>query len=288
VLEETGLAVSNVQHATVINHSGPGQHYVVVFMVADAEAGGEPSNPEPELCEGWAWHTLNEPLPTPVFPPLAAVLSLGFDPMCDSDVGRLLHAPDDELPPYCCAILHEESSGAIFLERRGRNAAVAAGQLTCFGGKRDSAEPALDCIRRELIEELGPSWWWPAAGAPPCKRGRASEDGDAPTPPSPPPSLRRATDLYVDGKLIAWFFEAAAPRRDAPLTFEEGRSGTWLEHAEWTAALEAEQAMAGHLTAAAADAAACLSPWHACVLRAWRAGQRRADYTTHTVGRTGT
>ena len=39
---------------------------------------------------------------------------------------------------------------------------------------------------------------------------------------------KRAVDLYVDGKLIAWFYEAPAPARDAPLVYEAGRSGVWL------------------------------------------------------------
>ena len=83
---------------------------------------------------------------------------------------------------------------------------------------------------------------------------------------------KRAVDLYVDGAPIAWFYEAAAPARDAPLRFEEGRSGVWPEvHS----AIDHPK----------------LSSWHECVLRAWRrsvpaglgAQHRRgakADFTT--------
>ena len=67
-------------------------------------------------------------------------------------------------------------------------------------------------------------------------------------------------DLFVDGKLIACFFEAPAPARDARLVFEEGRTGMWLP----TATDEA----------AHAPLAARLSPWHAAVLAAWRRARR--------------
>ena len=80
-----------------------------------------------------------------------------------------------------------------------------------------------------------------------------------------------ARDQYVDGALIAWFYEAAAPARDAPLRFEEGRSGVWLDvHS----AIDHPK----------------LSSWHECVLRAWRrsvpaglagsTGTVRADFIT--------
>ena len=49
--------------------------------------------------------------------------------------------------------------------------------------------------------------------------------------------------------------EAAAPARDAPLRFEEGRSGVWLDvHS----AIDHPK----------------LSSWHECVLRAWRRAVR--------------
>jgi hypothetical protein len=65
----------------------------------------------------------------------------------------------------------------------------------------------------------------------------------------------------VNGKLIAWFFEAAAPPRDLPLQFEAGRHGVWVP-VEDLAALPR------------------LSAWHDVVLRAWREGSSRADFVT--------
>merc|ERR1719330_1903829 len=68
-----------------------------------------------------------------------------------------MQAPHDRYPPYCCCILHEGegTGGSVLLEQRGADAKVAAGKLTCFGGKREAGEPPLTCIVRELREELG-------------------------------------------------------------------------------------------------------------------------------------
>ena len=69
-------------------------------------------------------------------------------------------------------------------------------------------------------------------------------------------------DLYVDGKLIAWFYTAPAPARDAKFVYEEGRGGVWLhpdrDEEVWSR----------------------VSPWHAVVLDAWKRGERRADFVT--------
>ena len=51
---------------------------------------------------------------------------------------------------------------------------------------------------------------------------------------------------------------------DAPLTYEEGRRGVWVDPAD----LDNPQ----------------LSDWHACVLRAWRNGERRADASAKQLG----
>ncbi len=234
VKEETGLAVRKMRVGTVINsvERETNYHYLVVFMVCEAEPGSEPINCEPAKCEGWDWYawTPTDGLPRPLFRTLKDVLALGFDPF--RDAGRLL---DDRgaLPPYCCVLLHEASSGALLLEERPSSARHAAGQLTCFGGNREEGEGALECIKRECDEELG---WVPS-------------------------SLRRAVDLYVDGELIAWFYEAAAPSSDVELRYEEQRRGVWCYPGD-------------------REMEARLSPWHACVISAWRRGESRADFVT--------
>lgn len=145
--------------------------------------------------------------------------------------------PLEPLPPYCCAILTEQHGGRIFVEQRGADAAVAAARLTCWGGKREPGESALGCIVRECVEEM--SW-------------------------SPPQQLlRRAVDLYVDGELVAWFFEAAGPLASSAqqqLVFEQGRGGVWTSIDDPR-----------------------ISPWHVAVLRAWTQRKRRADFTSATA-----
>lgn len=247
-------------------------------MVADVAPSSppEPRNMEPDKCAGWAWHPWADELPTPVFRTLSDVRALGFDPIvAEAPPTASQWLPDGERPtangvapapasasqsprssrqkrqaaddsdglgrpPYCCAILHERATGALLLEQRAPTARVAAGQLTCFGGKREAAEDELACIERELHEELG----LPLDAV---VRG-----------------LRRAVDLYVDGELIAWFYDAPAPPRTARFAFEAERSGVWLQPTD-------EQA------------AARLSPWHAAVLDAWRRGESRADFITQML-----
>jgi len=145
-------------------------------------------------------------------------------------------ADDDVLPPYCCAILLCSASGELLLEWRPASAAVAAGKLTCFGGKREPGETAAHCLLRELREELN---WAPV------------------TQP------RRVVDLFVEGRLIAYFYVAEAPRRDEQLRLEAGREAVRLQPAD---ALRDER----------------LSEWHAAVLRAWQRGATRADFPEHS------
>ena len=76
-----------------------------------------------------------------------------------------------------------------------------------------------------------------------------------------PQQLRRMCDLFVDGHNVAWFYEAQGPcaEASAKLVFEPGRGGVWVDaHDER------------------------ISLWHATVLRAWEAGQPRADHISST------
>src|SRR5262249_21237674 len=82
-------------------------------------------------------------------------------------------------PKYVCAIL-EDAEGRLLLERRPDNAQLAAGRLTCFGGRREAAETPEECLRRELREEL--SW--------------------------EPQALEKRVELWVADDLVAWFYEA--------------------------------------------------------------------------------
>jgi 8-oxo-dGTP pyrophosphatase MutT (NUDIX family) len=82
-------------------------------------------------------------------------------------------------PQYCCAIL-EDAGGRLLLESRSDDARLAAGKLTCFGGRREDDESPEACLRRELREELN----WEPAG------------------------LAKQLELWVGGELIAWFYHA--------------------------------------------------------------------------------
>eukprot|EP00928_Gymnodinium_smaydae_P080223 TRINITY_DN63972_c0_g1_i1.p1 TRINITY_DN63972_c0_g1~~TRINITY_DN63972_c0_g1_i1.p1 ORF type:complete len:379 (+),score=72.49 TRINITY_DN63972_c0_g1_i1:45-1139(+) len=270
VFEETGLVIENIKCGTVINsvEEETNYHYVVVFMVADvatSAASDEPENREPDKCDGWQWTSWNDQAffdNFRLFRTLEDVRSIGFNPFSEVGLGNLVHAPNGSLPPYCCCILREYSSDDILLEARDDTAAVATGKLTCFGGKREKGEAALACIQRELLEELGYNPMLSNSNV-----GDPGSDSRVQIAPSGGwEGLRRAVDLYVDGKLIAWFFEAAAPARDAKLVYEKGRSGVWLrngtigrdEDATWQR----------------------VSPWHRVVLEAWKRGERRADFIT--------
>lgn len=82
-------------------------------------------------------------------------------------------------PEYVCAIL-EDSAGHLLLESRPPDARFAAGQLTCFGGRREGGENPEQCLRRELREELN---WEPQI----CEK---------------------QVELRVGGQLVAWFYYA--------------------------------------------------------------------------------
>ena len=108
--------------------------------------------------------------------------------------------------PFSCAILRRGDK--LLAEVRGADAQAAAGRLTCYGGKRERGETSLQCLVRELNEELG---WAP---------------DDIPAEP--------ACSLLVDGYLIAHFYEASVDRTD----FEtEGRAFEFVDEsdARWSA-----------------------------------------------------
>ena len=109
--------------------------------------------------------------------------------------------------PFSCAILRRGDQ--CLAEVRGADAQAAAGRLTCYGGKRERGETSLQCVVRELNEELG---WAPEH-----------------IPAEP------ACSLLVDGYLIAHFYEASVDRTD--FVVEQGRSFTFVDEsdARWSA-----------------------------------------------------
>lgn len=66
-------------------------------------------------------------------------------------------------PDYACAIVRDARDNFL-LQLRPGNATHAAGQLTCFGGRREPGETAEECLTRELDEELG----WRPTSIPPA------------------------------------------------------------------------------------------------------------------------
>ena len=104
--------------------------------------------------------------------------------------------------PFSCAILRRGDK--LLAEVRGAEAQAAAGRLTCYGGKRERGESSIQCLVRELNEELG---WAP---------------DDIPAEP--------ACSLLVDGYLIAHFYEASVDRTD--FVVEQGRSFAFVDESD--------------------------------------------------------
>lgn len=109
----------------------------------------------------------------------------------------MLTSPQAE-PDYACAII-SAPDGRRLLQLRPLNAQHAAGQLTCFGGRREAKESAESCLRRELHEELA---WIPPHIAPQC-------------------------DLYVGGRFIARFFHCPMTA-GVRLSTEPGHLAMWV------------------------------------------------------------
>lgn len=116
-------------------------------------------------------------------------------------------------PPYCCVTLRD-ALGRFLLERRPGTARVAAGSLTCFGGTRNRDEPPEACVRRELVEELGPA--------------AAEAIGAGP--------IELAVIVRTPTRPIAWFYSAQAPGPGVALICEPGYAAVWLSQAELASA----------------------------------------------------
>lgn len=101
------------------------------------------------------------------------------------------------LPEYACAII-SDAGDRLLLQLRPPTARHAADQLTCFGGRRETDEDDLQCLRRELHEELA---WTPPALTPVC-------------------------ELRQGRRFIARFFSAFW--KGEPLALEAGDVGVWV------------------------------------------------------------
>ena len=148
---------------------------------------------------------------------------------------KTMYSQPKQQPPYVCAILLCPHSRTLLVEQRPSKPDLpASGMITCFGGKVEQGEHPETALYRELREELG--GWQPG-------------------------HMARTVDLFVDGKLIAYFYLGNAPDRTIKLTFEQGRTGLWFTLGEL---------LLDHR----------LSGWHASALRAWSAGESRADFSS--------
>ena len=101
----------------------------------------------------------------------------------------------NRLPQYCCAIIYQQTN-VIIMEQRPADAVYAAGRLCCFGGTRESTEDPLQCIQRELHEELH----WCA------------------------PDLQLAHKLFRGESCVAWFYHCTLDTAIENLHCESGRS----------------------------------------------------------------
>lgn len=82
VLEETGIAVSDVCFATAENTVFPeGKHYVTIFMHAQAPTGADARLMEPDKCSRWCWVMWEDlKLHKPLFQPLQQLVQRGYKP----------------------------------------------------------------------------------------------------------------------------------------------------------------------------------------------------------------
>lgn len=81
--EETGLAEGAYDEAQTVvpfvsnNRGMNGVHSVTAFVRVQAKGTPATELREPHKCDEWVWHSLKDPLPEPLFPPL---LSLAESP----------------------------------------------------------------------------------------------------------------------------------------------------------------------------------------------------------------
>ena len=60
LLEECGVRIKNIKFLYLANLTAyPPNHYAHIGLVAEW-AGGEPQVLEPDMCESWGWHKLEE------------------------------------------------------------------------------------------------------------------------------------------------------------------------------------------------------------------------------------
>jgi 8-oxo-dGTP diphosphatase len=80
VHEEAGLEIDVSARGPYTNDvfEDVGKHYVTVFVLARAPH-GHPERREPDKCAEWRWCRWSD-LPTPLFPPLAALRASGYVP----------------------------------------------------------------------------------------------------------------------------------------------------------------------------------------------------------------
>lgn len=84
VLEETGLAITNIRPVTFTNdiNINVGKHSVTLMMIADSSS-GEPVTTEPDKSDNWHWVSW-ETLPQPLFMPIQNLLKQGYHPFSKS------------------------------------------------------------------------------------------------------------------------------------------------------------------------------------------------------------
>lgn len=114
--------------------------------------------------------------------------------------------PETSWPEYCCVILRNPA-GRYLMEVRPAHERRVTGWITCFGGGRLEGEHPNDCIRRELMEELG--WAVEPEALKFCLRLVGTRDGQH--------------------REIAWFYRADAPGSDVQLVTEPGVVAMWAE-----------------------------------------------------------